>query len=373
MSPIKFSRFKIKNNLMNEDNASANDFDIEKIDNQTAKIAQSPDQIKIQKSAGNSDNMTGKIKRKVFQVKDRLVGVKFASDVLKVVMYVLLFLVLLLGIVLVVYKASNVPYRVMISNVTGNSATISWVTDRKDIGVVIYGDEKVGFTDNWGENIEYDDRDWAKAEEEYANQLISQNAGSMSIDDYDPEIKVTQLGAYYVHHVQLKNLNPQTEYFFRVGNGLWSWDFNPSRQESLDEGFPTAGLFTFTTNNVLDEIPSPDPAYGRIYSMYRNDSGFLQENDSTDTIVYTKLVKEDGSNSSAILSSVTNDMGGWTVDKSNFRDVQGDLVKGYEKGVDKFVVFAQYENYDKVNINEFVLGVGDAPTDHILGNTWEDI
>ncbi|HNZ70849.1 MAG TPA: fibronectin type III domain-containing protein, partial [Candidatus Dojkabacteria bacterium] len=196
---------------------------------------------------------------------------------------------------------------------------------------------------------------------------------SMSIDDYDPEIKVTQLGAYYVHHVQLKNLNPQTEYFFRVGNGLWSWDFNPSRQESLDEGFPTAGLFTFTTNNVLDEIPSPDPAYGRIYSMYRNDSGFLQENDSTDTIVYTKLVKGDGSNSSAILSSVTNDMGGWTVDKSNFRDVQGDLVKGYEKGVDKFVVFAQYENYDKVNINEFVLGVGDAPTDHILGNTWEDI
>jgi len=318
-------------------------------------------------------SVSEKVRNTTQKVKDRLAGVRIASDVLKVVIYILFGLVLLLGIILVTYKASNVPYRVMISNVTGNSATISWVTNRKDIGVVIYGDQKVGFTDTWGDNIEYDDRDCAIAEAEYANKLVNQGSESMSIDDYDPEIKVTQLGAYYVHHVQLKNLNPQTEYFFRVGNGLWSWDFNPSRQESLDEGFPTAGLFTFTTNNVLDEIPSPDPAYGRIYSMYRNDSGFLQENDSTDTIVYTKLVKEDGSNSSAILSSVTNDMGGWTVDKSNFRDVQGDLVKGYEKGVDKFVVFAQYENYDKVNINEFVLGVGDAPTDHILGNTWEDI
>lgn len=295
------------------------------------------------------------------------------NRIFRSIISVLFCLILILFVFFIIFKATNVPYRVMISNVTGNSATISWVTNRKDIGVVIYGDQKVGFTDTWGDNIEYDDRDWAIAEAEYANNLVNQGSESMSIEDYDPEIKITQLGAYYVHHVQIKNLNPQTQYYFRVGNGLWSWDVNPERQKSIDESFATANLFTFTTFDSPEQLPSPNPAYGRIYSMYRNDSGFLQENDSTDSIVYTKMVKADGSASSEILSSVTNDMGGWTIDKSNFRDNQGLLTESYEDGVDKLSVFTQFENYSRVNRNEFILGVGDAPTEHILGNTWEDI
>ncbi|HQG57434.1 MAG TPA: fibronectin type III domain-containing protein [Candidatus Dojkabacteria bacterium] len=295
------------------------------------------------------------------------------NRIFRSIISVLFCLILILFVFFIIFKATNVPYRVMISNVTGNSATISWVTNRKDIGVVIYGDQKVGFTDTWGDNIEYDDRDWAIAEAEYANNLVNQGSESMSIEDYDPEIKITQLGAYYVHHVQIKNLNPQTQYYFRVGNGLWSWDVNPERQKSLDESFATANLFTFTTFDSPEQLSSPNPAYGRIYSMYRNDSGFLQENDSTDSIVYTKMVKADGSASSEILSSVTNDMGGWTIDKSNFRDNQGLLTESYEDGVDKLSVFIQYENYSKANISEFILGIGDAPTEHILGNTWDDI
>lgn len=84
------------------------------------------------------------------------------------------------------------PKQVKITNVTDTGLTVSWVTDGQTTGFIKYGsDKKLSFTAN---------------------------------DDRDQVTETT--GKYFTHHITVKNLNPTTDYSFKLGSGGKLFDNN---------------------------------------------------------------------------------------------------------------------------------------------------
>ncbi len=286
-------------------------------------------------------------------------------------------IVLVLGgiyfIIQYVYSVTNSPLKVRVTNVTGRSATISWITDRADKGVVLVNTKDEFYL--WsGHTKGYDDRDYSNA---ITDRLSSITKGALENADSDfnadvnakefEDIKVTKLGKYYVHHATIFNLEPNTEYFFKVSNGLRSWGINSERQKFGEYEFSTVEKFAFKTFQDPSSVPTPDPAYGKVLSGTYNKDGFIEDNLNTDSVVfaYAYGVEKDTSN---VLSSVTNKDAGWTIDKSNFRKSNGELTSNYyQTNRDYIKIFAQVENIKEVYQNEYIWGFNDSPADNILG------
>ncbi|HQI92563.1 MAG TPA: fibronectin type III domain-containing protein [Candidatus Dojkabacteria bacterium] len=252
---------------------------------------------------------------------------------------------------LMVYKSVvNKPQRVRITNVTDSATTITWVTDNPVRGVVYYKDEgsflpgPLGFL---GSKVAYDDRDFARAQDECV-KAFNENAKNTKDEDFAVDgnnfdcenIPVEKLGAYYTHSVTIKNLNESSTYFFVVGNGIWSWNVDGVDKEISENDLPIANSFNFKTSRLLEEVPTPNIAYGTVYAGVKSEEGYLSESLSKDSLVYAYLVV-DGKNSQ-VISSVTNTAGGWIFDKSNFRDTEGNLITDLSKA--KMMVRAQYED-----------------------------
>ena len=125
------------------------------------------------------------------------------------------------------------PYKVRVTNLTDTSFTVSWVTDSPMKGVVYFKDSDSflpGPLSFFGSKVAVDDRDFAKAQSkcvEDFNRDVAKDVGDdfvVSGDNFDCEdIKVEKFGKYYTHHVTLKNLESEKEYYFRVGDGYFSW------------------------------------------------------------------------------------------------------------------------------------------------------
>ena len=64
----------------------------------------------------------------------------------------------------------------------------------------------------------YDTRDLVKAElkavEQTGKNIAKSDDISVSMSEVKTEIKVTDKGKYYTHHVEIKGLDPETEYSF---------------------------------------------------------------------------------------------------------------------------------------------------------------
>ncbi|MCK9368750.1 fibronectin type III domain-containing protein [Candidatus Dojkabacteria bacterium] len=275
-----------------------------------------------------------------------------------------------------VVKAS----KVRVTNITGQSATISWVTSQEDTGIV-YVKEKDSFLPfGIGSTKGYDDRDFAAAQlAQYNKDILKGKSdltdgsvtgiGSGSIES----VKVTKFGNYYTHHVTIANLNPNTQYYFRIGNGVKTWNVSSVDKTINEFDFPVAEAFSFKTFDDPANLTSPNPAYGRLTTLEKDKDGLLTDNSATDAIVFIKAMKFDGSNGSNLLSSVTNNDGGWTVDKSNLRDSLGKIDNSYEDGVDKLEMSVQFVNLDSKEKRELIWGIDDNPTSDILGYSDENI
>ncbi|MHC1716508.1 MAG: fibronectin type III domain-containing protein [Candidatus Dojkabacteria bacterium] len=241
-----------------------------------------------------------------------------------------------LGAQSVIYK----PIRVRISNITDSSATVSWVTDSPMRGVV-YFNEKDSFLPGplsfVNSGRAYDDRDVSKAQTECVNKFnkdadISEDF-TVDGSNFDCEnVKVTKVGKYYTHHVTLKDLNENTNYYFRVGDGLMSWK---------------VGANSLKTFAVLEEVKEPMPIFGKVV----DDEG----NYTDDSLVYVKFKNGREEKESIAYSSVTNREGGWYLDGSYTRTISGDLV-GMESAQDMFVANGQYQNYDLSEGYEWIFG-----------------
>jgi len=179
--------------------------------------------------------------------------------------------VLFIGFSYITEKSATI-HDVRITNVTATGATVTWITDTPVRGSVIYSRENSwNFLFSYmGKMRAYDDRDIEEVE--YAVYALE------------------RWEKYYVHHVTLHNLKPDSKYYYRVSTGFKSVEYDYPAIETLSE---------------IDVPYTPDPVYGMVLDSRDN------TNKPTDGIVYYRLENDQDS---MWYSQVLNNEGRWSGD-----------------------------------------------------------
>jgi hypothetical protein len=144
--------------------------------------------------------------------------------------------VALVGITMVTLLISdnNISVRDMaITNVTDTAFSVTWVSDEPYVGGIVFQDN-----DNWP-------------------VLFAQSGKSVVFDDRDVELDSrgvyrqvdTGAKARYTHHVTLRGLKPETQYFFRVTGRM---------------NGKVGDIKSATTQKLREDLKTPDPGYGKI-------------------------------------------------------------------------------------------------------------
>lgn len=201
------------------------------------------------------------------------------------------------------------PVDVRVSNVTSNSATVSWVTDKASEGfaVPVEGEEAAVWKYVADKDaVTYDDRDYTLAELEAAKVNAEQatTEEGLSGEEFVTEVKVEDAGEYKVHHVTFRNLKPDTDYTFYVGDG------KVLNRAAGDEGQSLFKTFSQKDDEVLSV---PDPAYGKIY----DESDFATI--TFDAIVYLEIVDDGAEKTSTLISAVVS-KDSWYLDLNSAKD-----------------------------------------------------
>ncbi len=234
------------------------------------------------------------------------------------------------------------PQNIVVTNVTDSSATITWTTSSQMNGVVYYKkDSSVlpGPLGIIGSRIGYDDRDVSDAQTACVNEF-NKNASetkdenfSVSGEDFDCDnARVTGMGKYYTHSVTIKDLDPESTYYFSMGDGIWSFKSDVS------------SLKTFA---LLEEVKEPSPVFGKVVG----DDGTY----SRDGLIYITFSDGSEGKNSILYSSTSNDEGGWYLDASGVRYEDGEVLP-LELTNDSFDMYGVYSNYGKSDVVTYILG-----------------
>lgn len=156
---------------------------------------------------------------------------------------------------------------ILISNITDRQATISWTTEVPTRGALMVS-----------ENSSF--------------PILPAFAKDLKKDDWDKDTQ--KVGYYNTHHITIGGLSPSKLYNFRIFQG----------QKKVFEG-------DFKTGATLSTIGRPNPVYGKIVGEDRKPI--------VKSLIYLQAVNE--ASVSALLSTVTNSEGGWSVDLANLRDI----------------------------------------------------
>jgi hypothetical protein len=240
------------------------------------------------------------------------------------------------------------PQNIVVTNITDSSATITWTTSSQMNGVVYYRKNKSvlpGPLGIIGSHIGYDDRDVSDAQTACVNEF-NKNASetkdenfSVSGENFDCEdARVTGMGKYYTHSVTIKDLDPESTYYFSMGDGIWSFKSDVSSVETF---------------SLLEEVAEPMPVFGRVIG----DDGSY----SRDALVYVTFKDGSEGKDSILYSSTTSDDGGWYVDASSIRDSSGNILP-LELGNDTFRIKAKYSNYGESAEDNHVFGYFEVTT-----------
>ncbi len=154
----------------------------------------------------------------------------------------------------------------LISNITDHQVTISWTTTIPTKGtIIVSSDSKFPILPILAKNIQKD----------------------------DGEKNTKKMGYYATHHTTIGSLQSQAEYNFRIYQG----------QKKVYEG-------QFNTGSTLPSLNNPNPIYGRILKSDKKTA-------VVGAMVYLTVVNE--ASDSALLSTLTNSKGGWSLDLGNLR------------------------------------------------------
>lgn len=167
------------------------------------------------------------------------------------------------------------PKQVKITNVSDRSFSVSWVTDQNTSGFIRYGT-----TESLGTTVA-DDRD----------QLSGQT------------------GNYQVHHVTVRGLSPNTNYFFKIGSG-------PSTNLYDSSG----SAYTVTTGATLGAPVDSETAYGKVVNA--------AQTPADGAIVYVTI---DGATP---LSTLVKSSGSWAIPLSSIRSQNLSSFYSYDKSGD---------------------------------------
>ncbi len=141
---------------------------------------------------------------------------------------------------------NNISVRDMaITNVTDTAFSVTWVSDEPYVGGIVFQDN-----DNWpvlfaqsGKSVVFDDRDV---------ELDSQGV-YRQVD--------TGAKARYTHHITLRGLKPETQYFFRVTGRM---------------NGKVGDIKSATTQKLREDLKTPDPFYGKVEGEnLPQDDGFV--------------------------------------------------------------------------------------------------
>lgn len=249
--------------------------------------------------------------------------VKISKDTLRQNSLKYLVVLTFIGLLLLIFNPLGLfgvkPEQVRVANLNDRSFTISWVTARPEAGVVLYGARKNYlpgvFSDLWA-NKAYDDRDIAQAQLERYREVIESaeySSGAIDIDPTDLDLtkyKVKKV-KYYTHSVTIGGLDPETDYYFKVGNGFYYWSDGVMKLTLQSPNYPYAKQFKVTTLEELEELKQPNPSYGRVVKA--EDDGL-----APDYLVYSYIKDGDeGIPMTNLMSSVVNDSGGYYIDLAN--------------------------------------------------------
>ncbi len=152
------------------------------------------------------------------------------------------------------------PKGVVISNLTSNSITVTWITDAQTLGT-----------------------------------LVTTKNGKES----KPYLDIRGNSKRYTHHVEINDLDPETEYsFYITSNG---------KKYTTENGKD----FKFTTSKLVSGSPVPKPVYGTITGV-----------SSDDYLVYITT----DSSKMYPASTTSSSAGNWVIDLSALRDGSSTLV-----------------------------------------------
>ncbi|MBI4999485.1 fibronectin type III domain-containing protein [Candidatus Gottesmanbacteria bacterium] len=151
-------------------------------------------------------------------------------------------------VLLISFAREAKPENVKVTNITDQSLTLSWTTAKPTLGFVRFSGKKV----------------------------------------FDDHLRVST-----VHHVTLKNLKPQTSYYYRLGGGFRLFKFDKEGKS----------LPNIKTAPVLEKISQPRPAYGKVLTS--------EGKPAARVIVYLSP------SSSSLISTLTNDQGNYSFDLSS--------------------------------------------------------
>jgi len=227
-----------------------------------------------------------------------------------------LFLFLILILVYEYFRI--VPENVRFTNVTSTSVTVSWNTKNPISATAVYKKGDGGFINLFGigKQVFYDTRDLVKAElkavEQTSKNIAKSNDISVSMSEVKTEVKVTNKGKYYTHHVEIKGLDPETEYSFFVGDDLLY-----RAVKDVD------GNTVIKTSKVSESVKTPVPAYGSIYDSMNTELSFDQLAPINDGIVYFNYVDRITGKKSNLFSGVLNEEGNWYIDVAGAVDDEG--------------------------------------------------
>lgn len=185
------------------------------------------------------------------------------------------------------------PKQTSITNLSDTSFTVTWITDASTAGFLEYG------TTSNPENVASDDRD----------------------------VVTGEIGSFNVHHVTVRDLQPQTTYYFKINSGGSSFDNNGKPYEVItgpvltppDEsevayglvhtsaGTPAEGslvIMEISGVSTLSTLVKASGSWAIPLSMARTDDGSQYGINSTQTYPITlKIISPEGTSTTGVTTT----------------------------------------------------------------------
>jgi len=179
-------------------------------------------------------------------------------------------------------EPSAPPQDVKVTNITDQSLTVSWVTDKPCFGFVFYSPKKYPFI--------------ILSKIPLLPTFLALNTPfelfKIAPDDH--------AAFSTTHHATLKNLEPETPYFYRISTGYHIYKSQITNHKSQI-------LPNIKAAKTLESVPFPDPIYGQV--VLERDLATPVKN----ALVYLSIY---GANP---ISSYTDEKGAYVLDLSNLR------------------------------------------------------
>ena len=236
----------------------------------------------------------------------------------KVLKYSILSLLITLVGLLVFEYFRITPNNVYFTNITSSSITVSWDTKIKTDATAIYTDSKSKlpflilpvFKDRF-----FDTRDLTQAELEAAAQSSQNQEGlEVTMNDIVTNVSVSDRGRYYTHHIEIRGLDPETEYSFMVGDSILFRKVKNVNNETVAK-----------TYAIPESILTPYPAYGAVRDAEGTTDIPIDELPIVDDgIVYFSYYEKKSDERSNLFSSPLNASGNWYIDVSNAINSEGE-------------------------------------------------